>query len=261
MTISRPRALVADDEQLLRARIMRGLRELWPELEIVAEAKNGREAVEAFEALRPEICFLDVQMPGMSGVEAARLIGERAHIVFVTAYQQYAIEAFEHGALDYLVKPVAAARLASTVARLKNRLDAPKPARDFDAMLEALATRLQGSPSPTTLRWMRVSMGNVVRVVSVDAVDFFRAEDKYTLVAWRNEENRLSEGVVRTAIRDLAPQLDRERFVQIHRAIIVNLGSIRQVVRLENETAQVFIRGRDDVLPVSRAFAHLFRQM
>ena len=144
MTEKQPTAIIADDEPLLRTALKRQLGEVWPELKVLAQARNGREAVEHFEVHRPDICFLDVHMPGLSGIEAARRIGQRAHLVFVTAFDQYALQAFEHGVLDYLVKPVEPARLAETVARIKTRLQTAQPVPDTDALLDKLAERLQG---------------------------------------------------------------------------------------------------------------------
>ena len=263
MRQSPPTALVADDEPLLRRNLIRLLADAWPELEVVSQARNGREAVEQFEALTPDVCFLDVQMPGASGVEAARFIGRRAHLVFVTAFHQYAVDAFEQGALDYLVKPVEPARLADTVARIQERLRAARPADDADALLERLAAKLargSGSVADAGLRWLRVSAGTAVRLVSVDEIDFLRSDEKYTLVAWRSE-GKAHEGLIRTPLRELAAELDPARFQQVHRSVVVNLRAIAQVVRGENETAEIHLKGRADVLPVSRSYLHLFRQM
>ena len=264
MTAKHPTALVADDEPLLRRNLMRLLADAWPELEVVAQARNGREAVEQFEALQPDVCFLDVHMPGVSGVEAARFIGRRAHLVFVTAFHQYAVDAFEQGALDYLVKPVEPARLSDTVARIQERLRAARPADDADALLERLATRLaRGAGSggaDAGLRWLRVSAGTAVRLVAVDEIDFLRSDEKYTLVAWRSD-GKAHEGLIRTPLRELASQLDPAHFQQVHRSVVVNLRAIAQVVRGENETAEIHLKGRGDVLPVSRSYLHLFRQM
>lgn len=261
MNERRPSALIADDEPLLRKAMVRLLAQTWPELEVVAQARNGREAVELFEGRLPDVCFLDVHMPGLSGVEAARFIGGRAHLVFVTAYDQYAVQAFEHGALDYLVKPVETARLATTVARLQDRLRAARPAADPDALLEQLAARLRKDPAPPSLRWLRVSAGQALRLVAVDEIEFLRAEDKYTLVAWRTEDGGTFDGLVRTPLKELLAQLDPAQFVQVHRAAVVNLRAISHVVRRDNETAEIHLKGRADRLPVSRTYLHLFRQM
>jgi DNA-binding LytR/AlgR family response regulator len=274
-----PTALIAEDEPLLRAALRRMLEEGWPELRVVGEARNGREAVELFEALAPDICFLDVHMPGLSGVEAARFIGRRAQLVFVTAFDQYAVQAFEQGALDYLVKPVEAARLADTIARLQERLRvrSPRPALaaaaaspeslaalaslDPDALLEQLVARLRKEPAARSLRWLRVSVGRAVKMVAVDEIDFLRSDEKYTLVAWRSDGDKPAEGLIRTPLKELLAHLDPTFFAQVHRAVVVNLRSVSHVTRDAGETADLHLKGRDDVLPVSRSYLHLFRQM
>ena len=260
MTKRRPTALIADDEPLLRTALTRLLALTWPELEVVAQARNGREAVEKFEAQLPNICFLDVQMPGLSGVEAARQIGRRAHIVFVTAFDQYAVQAFEHGALDYLVKPVETARLADTVIRLRERLLTAQPALDIEALIEQLAARLHKDGTPAALQWIRASVGQAVRMIAVDDIDFLRSDEKYTRIAWR-DENKQAEALIRTPLKELAVQLDAAHFAQVHRAVVVNLRAISHVTRCENETAKIHLKGRNDVLPVSRSYLHLFHQM
>jgi DNA-binding LytR/AlgR family response regulator len=253
------RALIADDEPLLREALKHQLALAWPELEIVAQARNGREAIEQFEALRPDICFLDVQMPGVSGVEAARRIGRAAHLVFVTAFDHYAVEAFAQGVLDYLVKPVDPSRLAETVARLQARLLSDVPASNTDSLLQQLAAQLQRAPAP--LRWIRAQVGQALRLIAADDVDYLRSDAKYTLVAWRGDGGVPAEALVRTPLRELLTQLDTAQFAQIHRACVVNLRAVSHVVRGENETAVVHLKGRREVLPVSRSFAAQFRQM
>ena len=252
-------ALIADDEPLLREALQRQLAQAWPELEVVAQARNGREAIEVFEKLVPDICFLDVQMPGVSGVEAARHIGGRAHLVFVTAFDHYAVEAFAQGVLDYLVKPVDPARLAGTVSRLRARLRSDTPAMDTDALLQQLAAQLQRAPAP--LRWIRAQIGQTLRLISADDIDYLRSDAKYTLVAWRGDGGAPAEALVRTPLRELVAQLDGAQFAQIHRACVVNLRAVSHVVRGENETAAVHLKGRAEVLPVSRGYGHVFRQM
>lgn len=260
-----PSALIADDEPLLRERLAAHLERLWPELSIVAQARNGREAVEMFEEHAPQVVFLDVHMPGMNGVEAARAIGRQAQIVFVTAYEQYAVQAFEQGALDYLVKPFDEARLADTVQRVQQRLQAPPAAPGMPAavdeatqtLLDRLADELQRrTPQRQHLQWIKASTANTVRLIPVDEVAFLRSDEKYTLVAWSG-----GEAVIRKTIRELADELDPSRFVQIHRSVIVNLHCVSQVLRGANETAEVHLRGRTEVLPVSRSYLHVFRQM
>lgn len=262
--MARPTALIADDEPLLREALAGQLAKAWPELDVIAQARNGREAVELFEARRPDICFLDVHMPGLSGVEAAHRIGSRAHLVFVTAYDHYAVEAFARGVLDYLVKPVEPERLAETVARLKERLRAAQPATNSDHLLEQLAAqlaRLQSGPSADPLRWIRAQVGSSVRMIAVEDVDYLRSDSKYTLVAWRGNGGESGEALVRTPLKELIAQLDPAQFAQIHRSVVVNLRSIDRVTRGDNETAEVHLRGRDEVLPVSRSYLHLFREM
>ena len=260
MNAPRPTALIADDEPLLRGSLARLLAQAWPELEIVAEARNGREAVEGFEARKPDVCFLDVHMPGMSGVEAARAIGRRAHLVFVTAFDQYAIQAFDQGAVDYLVKPLDAARLADTVGRLKERLGGTRPRSDSEALLEELAAHLRRGKEPERLRWIHASVGSALRLIPAEEIDFLRSDEKYTLVAFR-DAGRPAEALIRTPLKELLDQLDPMQFAQVHRSVVVNRRAISHVTRGANETANIHLRGRDEVLPVSRTYLHLFRQM
>jgi DNA-binding LytR/AlgR family response regulator len=261
MTSRQPTALIADDEPLLRDALERLLEQIWPELDVVAHARNGREAIDLFEAHRPDVCFLDVHMPGTSGVEAARHIGERSHLVFVTAYDQYAVQAFAHGVLDYLVKPVERARLAETVRRLQDRLRASQPALNTEAVLRELAASLQRTAAPAPLRWLRASVGQTVRLIPVDDVDYLRSEEKYTSIAWRDEGGVAREAVIRMPLKELIAQLDATQFAQVHRSVAVNLRAISHVTRGSNETADIHLKGRDEVLPVSRTYLHLFRQM
>jgi DNA-binding LytR/AlgR family response regulator len=253
--------MIADDEPLLREALAGMLARAWPELKIVAEARNGREAIELFDSHLPNVCFLDVQMPGKTGVEAAGHIGRRAHIVFVTAYDQYAVEAFAQGVLDYLVKPVEPKRLAETAARVQERLRAAQPAPNTEALLAQLAASLQRDAATGPLRWLRASVGETVHLIPVDAIDYLRSDQKYTLVAWRDDERRLREAVIRMTLKDVSARLDESKFVQVHRSVVVNLSSIDHVKRGANETADIHLKGRSDVLPVSRNYLHLFRQM
>jgi len=258
-----PTALIADDEPLLRERLRAHLTRLWPELQIVGEARNGREAIEMFDELAPQIVFLDVQMPGLSGIEAARAVARRSQIVFVTAHAKYAVEAFEHGAIDYLVKPFDDARLADTVQRLRERLGRPPAdaaaSAGLDAVLDRLADELRqrgAGERGAYLQWIRASVGTSVRLIPVEQIAFMRADEKYTLVVWQG-----GEALIRKTIRELADELDPQRFAQIHRSVIVNLHEVAQVQRGLNETAEVHLKGRADVLPVSRSYVHVFRQM
>jgi DNA-binding LytR/AlgR family response regulator len=263
-----PTALIADDEPLLRAELAALLAQAWPELRVVAQARNGREALAHFEALRPDICFLDVHMPGITGVEAARTIGRRAHLVFVTAFDQYALQAFEHGALDYLVKPVEATRLAETVSRLRERLQGAQPALNTEALLQQLAAQLQRGAAPPAgaepaapLRWIRASVGDKIRLIPVDEIEYLRSDAKYTLVAWRGDGGQPAQALISLSLRELLAQLDPGTFAQVHRSVVVNLAAVSHVTRSSNETAHIHLKGRDDVLPVSRSYLHLFRQM
>jgi DNA-binding LytR/AlgR family response regulator len=264
--MTHPTGLIADDEPLLREALARQLAQVWPELEVIAQARNGREALRLFELKRPDVCFLDVHMPGISGMEAAHAIGRRAHLVFVTAYDHYAIQAFAEGVLDYLVKPVETQRLAETVVRVKERLAAARPAsntddalRDLAAQLHRLTANAAGNAAP--LRWLRAQTGHTLRLIAVEDVDYLRSDSKYTVVAWRGENGAAVDAVVRVPLKDLLPQLDPAQFVQVHRSVVVNLRAVRHIVRADNETADIHLRGREEVLPVSRSYLHLFRQM
>lgn len=246
---------------LLRRALVRMLAQAWPDLEVVAQARNGREAVEQFEAQKPDICFLDIRMPGLSGVEAARRIGNRAHLVFVTAHDQYAVQAFEQRALDYLVKPLEPARLADTVTRLQERLQAEQPATGTQALLEQLARHLDSATATESLRWIRASVGKTLRLIPVDEIDFLRSEQKYTLIACRGDSSSPDEALVRTPLKALVARLDSTQFVQVHRAVVVNLRAISHVTRGPNETATIHLKDRAEALPVSRTYLHHFRQM
>jgi len=262
MTATPTTALIADDEPLLRERLRTHLGRLWPELEIVAEARNGREAIEQFETHQPKVAFLDVHMPGLNGIDAARAIARRAEIVFVTAHEHYAVQAFEHGAIDYVVKPFEEARLADSVARLKSRLDVPEPLpADFEAVLDRLAAELKergggGGEVRKYLQWIRASVAQSVRLIPVEQIVFLRSDEKDTLVVWEG-----GEALIRTPIRELAEELDPGTFAQIHRSVIVNLRQVAQVDRGFNDTAEVRLKNRREVLPVSRSYLHVFRQM
>jgi DNA-binding LytR/AlgR family response regulator len=257
----RPTALIADDEPLLRETMVRLLAHAWPELDVIAMARNGREALALFEASQPDVCFLDVHMPGMSGMDAAHCIGRRAHLVFVTAFDQYAVRAFAEGALDYLVKPVVADRLAETVERLQQRLRAAEPALNTEALLQQLSTRLRKDAAPSCLRWIRANIGQALHLIPVDQIDYLRSDERYTLVAWHDGNGTSAEALIRVPLKELVPQLDPAQFAQVHRSVVVNLHAVRHVLRGLNETADIHLKRRSDVLKVSRAYLHLFRQM
>ena len=235
----------------------------WPELHLVAEARNGREAIERFDTHEPAVCFLDVQMPGISGLEAATHIGRRAHIVFVTAHDQYAVQAFARGALDYLLKPVEHARLAETIARLKDRLAAETPAVNTIELLQQLAAELargRAAAGEGSLRWIRAQAGRTLCLIPIDDVDYLRSDAKYTVVAW-HDQDRPRESVVRTALKDLLSRLDPAQFAQVHRSVVVNLAAVSHVKRQDNDTAEIHLKRRKEVVPVSRSHLHRFRQM
>jgi DNA-binding LytR/AlgR family response regulator len=253
-------ALIADDEPLLRELLQARLALAWPALQIVAQARNGREAIELFDAQRPSVCFLDVHMPGLTGIDVARHIGHGAHLVFVTAYDQYALQAFEHGVLDYLVKPVSAARLDETVARLQARVQAAQPAVHTEALLQQLATQLKlGQPEP--LRWVRATVGASLRLIPVHDIDYLKSDTKYTLVAYRDDAGQPAEALIRMPLKDLLAQLDGSQFAQVHRSVVVALRAVRRVTRGDNETADIELKGRPERLPVSRSFLGLFKEM
>ena len=244
-----PTALIAEDEPLLREQLKRRLSDAWPELEIAAEAGTGGDALAAFEARPVDVAFLDIRMPVMSGLDVAREIGGRTHVVFVTAYDEYAIAAFDEGAVDYLLKPVSPERIDKVVARLKARLAGPP--QDLAALIAKLAARDGGH-----LRWIRASLGNAMRMIAVDDVLYFQAEDKYTKVVAAD-----GEALIKKPIKELYDELDPEAFWQVHRGTIVNLRAIARVERDWRDQPVISVRGRDEKLVVSRTFAHRFKGM
>ncbi|HSI52409.1 MAG: LytR/AlgR family response regulator transcription factor [Ramlibacter sp.] len=268
---SRPvRALIADDERLLREQLKSRLAEAWPDLEIVGEARDGQEAIDKAEELAPDVAFLDIRMPGLTGLEAAREIitlpNWSGEVVFVTAYDEYAVAAFEQGAIDYLLKPVEVERLAQTAERVKTRLQArptqaPKGSPGGEAALDNLlekflnAQQAMGRANATEpMRWIQCAVGSTTRLIDVKDVLFFRSDEKYTRVQTRDQE-----ALIRTPIRELMPRLDSQQFWQIHRSTIVNLGAIAAVTRDDTGRQRVQLNGHAEVLEVSRSFAHLFR--
>ena len=249
----RPTAVIADDEPLLRAQLRTRLARAWPELEVVHEMENGRDIEKVLQEHEPALFFLDIHMPGVNGIEAAHAIAGRAHVVFVTAFDQYAVEAFERGAIDYVLKPFNEERLAVTIGRLKERLEAkPVP---LDALVEQLAGRL-GAKGADHLRWIKASVGSNVRLIPVEEVLFFQSDDKYTRVVTAQ-----AESLIRKPIRELLDELDPARFWQIHRATIVNVDHIASVRRGMKDQAEIALRDHGETLVVSRAFTHLFKQM
>lgn len=274
-----PRAVLADDERLMREQLRARLAEVWPELEIVAEAKNGVEAVQLVEQHRPDIVFLDIRMPGLTGVEAARQIAQMAppedqaeqddpllpEVVFITAYDQYAVEAFEQGVADYVLKPAERERLMLTVARIKKRLAAraqglPAPADAANAvplqqLLHDLSSRMSGK-APQYLEWIQANVGQNIQMIAVDEVLFFISDEKYTRV-----QTAQVEALIRKPIKELVDELDPRKFWQIHRSTLVNVNAIAGVSRDFRGRQIVAIRDHDEKLEVSRSYTGLFKGM
>ena len=247
-----PSAIIADDERLMRDQLRLRLSQVWPELEILAEAKNGEEAIALVAEHTPDFTFLDIRMPGKTGLEAAHEVAGMTHVVFITAYDQYAIEAFEHGAIDYVLKPAEPERLAVTVDRLKQRLQSAPI--DVSAILGKLATQI--APKPTYLQWIQASIGQELRLIAVADILFFQSDEKYTRV-----QTARFEALIRKPVRDLADELDPALFWQIHRSTLVNVHAIDGVARDLRGRHLVLIKGQPDKLEVSRSFVHLFKQM
>ena len=247
-----PTAAIAEDEPLLSAELRECLAAVWPELVIVAQVENGIQAMHALETWRPQILFLDIEMPGMTGLQVAAQASRQCHVVFVTAYDKYALAAFEQGAADYVLKPFSVARLTTTVLRLKERLSS-RPA-DLDELLETLKNR-DGAPR-AHLRWVKASQGQNVKLITVDEVLFFQSDCKYTLVITAE-----GESMIRKSIAELLQELDPEVFWQIHRGTIVNVNAVAAVHRNRNGTLELKLKRHDRQLAVSVTYAHLFKQM
>jgi len=245
-------AVIAEDEPVLRAELKELLGRVWPELRIAAAAENGLQALNALERHRPDVLFLDIEMPGLTGLEIARRASGRCHVVFVTAYSQYAVAAFEQGAVDYVMKPLDAARLATACDRVKKRLGAVPV--NLDGLLDVLAQR--AAAPRTYLRWINASQGNEVRLITVDEICYFQSDTKYTRAVTPE-----SEALIRKSLKELLEELDPSLFWQIHRSTIVNAGAISGVSRDLAGRFLVKLKSRRETLPVSQAFAHRFRQM
>jgi DNA-binding LytR/AlgR family response regulator len=251
-----PKILVADDEPALAQNLHGRIAALWPEATMLPIARNGLEALSALQEDEPACAFLDIRMPGLTGLELAARIGGDTHVVFVTAYDQYAVEAFDRNAVDYLVKPVPDDRLARAVERLKAKIAAREKPPGLDEALERIAASLKGT-SPAWLRWVRALKGEEVHQIPVEEVLYFQAQDKYTCVVTRE-----GELLIRTALADIAKQLDPATFSQVHRSTVLNMNFVATTRR--DLGGRVFVRLKDarrTELPVSRAYAHLFRQM
>lgn len=265
------RALIAEDEPLLAAALASALQRLWPTLQLTGVAANGIAAVEQALATRPDIIFLDIKMPGKSGLEAARELADEwpaqgpfPLLVFVTAYDHYAVQAFDHAALDYLLKPVGDERLSQTITRLQTRLAQNRSQQQAGAELERMLLQLRElhavpvptSPGQERLRMIRAAVGNQIKLIAIEDVIYFEATDKYTNVVTAD-----SESLIRTSLKELIPQLDPEQFWQIHRGTIVQVSQVQSAQRDEAGKLSLRLRTRPESLAVSRLFAHLFRQM
>jgi DNA-binding LytR/AlgR family response regulator len=278
MTTSNPsdnavRGVIADDERLMRDQLKARLAEVWPELQIVGEAKNGLEAVELVTQHRPDVVFLDIRMPGLSGVDAARRIAQLPapadaddewalpEIVFITAYDQYAIEAFEQGVADYVLKPAERERLGVTVSRIKQRLalrgtDDEPPAPHLQQLLHKLAARLNPGGTPPVLKWIQATVGQAIQMIPIEDVLFFISDEKYTRV-----QTATIEALIRKPIKELVDEVDPDLFWQIHRSTLVNTHYIAGVTRDLRGRQIVSIKGSNEKLEVSRSYTHLFKGM
>jgi len=253
-----PTALIADDEPHLARHLQEALSRHWPGLQVVHVARQGLEAAERIATLQPDVAFLDIQMPGLTGLEVAQGIEGRTRVVFVTAYDEFAVAAFEQEAVDYVLKPVKDERLARTVERVQRALAGPAEEAAASPGLAEVLRRLQAAAGPAAapLRWIRAGSGDLVHQVAVDDVLFFHADDKYTCVRTAG-----AEYLIRTTIAELVATLDPQQFWQVHRSTIVNLRHLAGTRRDEASRLWLRIRGHDGDLPVSRAYVHLFKAM
>jgi DNA-binding LytR/AlgR family response regulator len=251
--MKRPVAIIAEDEQPQREELRMLLADVWPELQVAAECEDGLAALQALEEHEPDVAFLDIRMPGVSGLEVARAAGRRCQVVFITAYEEYALRAFDEGAVDYLQKPVARDRLRLAVERTRARLASGEKV-NLDALLDLVRARL--AAAKRGIQWITAGVGNKVQMFSIDEVLFFQAEDKHTRVVTAERE-----GLIRTPLKDLLPSLDSETFWQVHRSVIVRVGAIRTVEKGEDGKLRLSLRGHPETLPVSSAMQGRFRGM
>lgn len=250
--MNRPTALLAEDEPLMRERLKEKLAEAWPDLDIVAEAEDGEQAIALFEEHRPQLAFLDIRMPGMTGLDVAAAIGGDCHVVFITAYDQYALQAFDAGAVDYLLKPVETDRLQTMIERVRGKLSSPP--QDLSALVAALRAGMPGGP--VRMKWIRAAVGKQVKLIPVTDVVYFQSDTKYTRVVLA-----AGEALIRTPLKELLAELDPDRFWQVHRGTIINLDAVAGVLREDAERQFVLLKNRQEKLPISRQFTHLFKQM
>ena len=249
---SAPTAVLAEDEPLLADELADMLQALWPQLRIVARVSDGVAALNAIDAHQPDVAFLDIHMPLLTGIEAARQIAGRCHVAFITSYDEHAVEAFEAGAMDYVLKPPTPARLATTIQRLKARLQ--QPPVDLRRALQDLVERAPGMPR--YLQWINASRGAAVRLITVEEILYFKSDQKYTLVVTPD-----AEALIKKTIRELAAELDPTMFWQVHRSTVVNVHAIDSVIRDDRGNFALRLKQRPEKLQVSEAYHHLFRQM
>ena len=254
-------AIIAEDEPILRAQLKAKLTKLWPDLKILADVGDGEAALEAIAELKPRLAFLDIQMPEMTGVEVAKSLAAnrdiKCHIVFVTAFDQYAVDAFDTGAIDYVLKPYSDDRLQTAITRLQERLG-DSPTAGAPQNLEALVAHLSAKLNPQSekLKWIKANIGANLRLIPIEDVLFFQSDEKYTLVATRE-----FDALIKTPIKEILDGIDAEKFWQIHRSTIVNASAIDAVSRDFRGQATVKVKGRKENLTDSRPFSHLFKQM
>lgn len=257
MSLIAPTAVVAEDEAALRGELVEQLGKLWPELSIVGEAADGLEALRLLDQHQPDLLFLDIEMPGATGIDVARQVNGRAHVVFVTAYDQYAIAAFDQGAVDYLLKPLAGARLFTAITRLKARLGQGHAPAPLAGVLDQITQRpAPTAAAPAPLRWINASVGQTLRLITVDEVMFFQSDNKYTRLGLKD-----GEALIRKPLKELIDELDPQQFWQIHRSTLVNVNAIASVSRDFRGRMQIKLKHGSENLLVAESCAHLFRQM
>ncbi len=255
--MGKPDAVIADDEEQLRIHLKSKLNLLWPELTICGEAANGIEALELIETCHPAIAFLDIKMPGLTGIEVARKMSAECRVVFITAFDQFAVEAFENEAVDYILKPVTDQRLEKSIERLKRQVSViSKPSEDYSETMDRLLVALQSRQSTGYLKWIKVRHGEELRLIACDDVCYFKAEDKYTVV-----KTGEGESLIKTTIRQLDKELDPDQFWRIHRSTIVNVSRIARASRSFAGRYTIQLKGLSETLTVSRSYAHLFKHM
>lgn len=255
-SLSHPTAVVAEDEATLRHELVEQLGKLWPELSIVAEAADGVQALRMLDEYKPDLLFLDIEMPGATGLDVARQVAGRSHVVFVTAYDQYAVAAFDQGAVDYLLKPLVPARLFTAISRLKQRLQQGQAPAELGSVLEQLGSRAPAGTTRAPLRWINATVGQALKLITVDEVLYFQSDNKYTRVVTRE-----GEALIRKPLKELVDELDPQQFWQIHRSTLVNAMAVAAVTRDFRGRMQVKLKHRDEALLVAESYVHLFKQM